>query len=1257
VTAEYDQYDLIGSFAPSSTWARNRLLASRICHSATLSNTHDAMNETPRLRSAYPSTPQSGLRPRVINDGLRRSFGAPNGSTYSPSPRTSPSVKQPVGQSNAPSKADTLIPLDVVDAPSQRAYLAGLYLALLAWKLSNYWQIQDELDSTWYFLKWVAIDMLFLFGVPALHIPWLEWSFFTTLTIFLIHFIADVFLMFQIPIPLIAGGAALLKIVYDRELSISDHRVDPADILHNSSIILGRQIIQILPEGSAILNPEKEAFCLDAHTTAVQIPIQINQTTPAFVELVRFDLDTYENDTITISSKQVRQMKRQADKLFPKSDKSNPRLLKYPVRKTGLYRLQRVVDESKLEVRRRNFDTLVAPCPGVTIATEKADKCKGDLSDIALNVTGVPPFKVTYSKKIKNQQSTSSVQTIQPPGLDSPLNLDQISGTLIDPRKINLDWARSLTVTVPINESLISDGAWSYTVEQVEDGSGNVVKYPTEQDEQKSSLVDIRQQRITVHNRPGMFFDGCSSEQAMQVAREDSVRMPLKMKSSGPLADADWPLHLVYTFAPEVADSIIPTIETETFDMNQDKKTPRFSRAGKYSLDTIYSRFCAGEISEPSSCIVTNPARPDVSLTKEELSDTCAGNTVGLKIDFDFTGTPPFNLRYSVSHDGKPEVKVTNFDGLRGQLEFRPTVAGSYVYEFLDIQDKFYRAISLEHKHLVLKQDLKPPASARFVSHLDTVHACLDQEVAVDVRLYGEPPWKLDYEIVQGGKRKKVSGNSDNALYSIMTPPLSSGGLQSLILTKVEDKSKCPESMRQELTIDVRRERPRAAFGDINGQRGVLALEGKPIRIPLRLNGNGPWTVEMINKDISSPPSIHTLRQANAVIDVYQPGTYELLSVHDTCPGVVDPTANMFKVQWIGRPALQISDSTVTRKDDTTFRKSDVCEGEDDALAISLSGNPPYTVKYEQKSQPLKGAASVSNKAPITAAIGSASIQMDTSKAGDYTYTFKELSDDRYTHSKKHFQPVTVRQKVQPLPSAKFTNPGKTYGYCKNSSPDTETETIPIILDGAPPFSLEISIAHHGSVRPEIVRLKDIPTNSLSWTLPRRTLDLGIHSVSIRAVKDSCGCARTIDQDPSSVRIMVSDPPTIIPLESQTDYCVGEHVSFSLSGQAPFAVFYTFQGRDRKATSSSTTFRRIADGAGEFVITGISDNASGKCKADKEIRKVVHPMPSVKISRGRESRVEIHEGGEVEILFEFGGTPPFEFTYVHPATLLSFIVL
>lgn len=52
-----------------------------------------------------------------------------------------------------------------------------------------------------------------------------------------------------IKIPIEAGLAAVARHLYDRELSISENRVKPASILHNSSLIMGKQIINILPEG------------------------------------------------------------------------------------------------------------------------------------------------------------------------------------------------------------------------------------------------------------------------------------------------------------------------------------------------------------------------------------------------------------------------------------------------------------------------------------------------------------------------------------------------------------------------------------------------------------------------------------------------------------------------------------------------------------------------------------------------------------------------------------------------------------------------------------------------------------------------------------------------------------------------------------------------------------------------------------------------------------------------------------------------
>ena len=139
------------------------------------------MSATPRLQSAFPQTPQT-------NERIGRRVGG--FANDKPIP-----VKPTAQDPNAP-----LIPFEVIDAPSQRRYVVAFYAALNAWRFYEWWVSSSELDSTWLFLKWIAIDGVFLFALPALRIPWLEWAFSTTLALFLIHAVANVFLMFHIPV-------------------------------------------------------------------------------------------------------------------------------------------------------------------------------------------------------------------------------------------------------------------------------------------------------------------------------------------------------------------------------------------------------------------------------------------------------------------------------------------------------------------------------------------------------------------------------------------------------------------------------------------------------------------------------------------------------------------------------------------------------------------------------------------------------------------------------------------------------------------------------------------------------------------------------------------------------------------------------------------------------------------------------------------------------------------------------------------------
>lgn len=232
---------------------------------------------------------------------------------------------------------------------------------------------------------------------------------------------------------------------------------------------------------------------------------------------------------------------------------------------------------------------------------------------------------------------------------------------------------------------------------------------------------------------------------------------------------------------------------------------------------------------------------------------------------------------------------------------------------------------------------------------------------------------------------------------------------------------------------------------------------------------------------------------------------------------------------------------------------------------------------------------------------------METTKAGLYTYTFSALADNLYNSDKRKFEPVILEQRVNAKPSASFVKPGQSFKYCMSES-DTE-DTIPIALTGVAPFSVEIEIKHQSGSVPETYNIPSINSNTYGIHIPRQHLRLGTQHVRIRNVRDSRGCQQKTEINGPSVQVTLYDAPAIYPLESRTDYCVGERIAYTLSGTPPFEILYTFNGAQRKAKSATTDFRRIAETPGEFAIVSISDKAS-ECRAAVNILKNIHPLPS-----------------------------------------------
>ncbi|KAF5003394.1 hypothetical protein FDECE_10051 [Fusarium decemcellulare] len=1196
---------------------------------------------TPRLRSGFPATPATAAR-RYNNQQTPSSAGSPSSSKgsslKSPTLPLAPENLQPQTAATQP-----VIPLTVLDAPQQRLYAFGVYVLLWAWKLYDWLQVVEDGDTSWFlFLKWIFIDFAFLFGVPELRIPWLELSQPVVTTVFSLHLVLNYMLMFNIPIPWQSWLLGFAKVLYDREISVSEHNVKVSTILNNHSLIMGKQIINILPEGTAVLNPEQHPFCLSGKPKNVaSLPIYFNATIPAEIELVRIDLDTNKEETIKISHREVGRVAKQIREHTADQTTSGFQW-DYPVKKSGVYRLGKVLDEYKLEVQRTTKDTYVVPCPQARIrSSNDAQRCIQELSDLSLDVVGTPPLKIVYSRTINGKDHSFHFQSLQPDGFSSPLL--GASSSLVPDDQDNISWVRPSKVTVGLNESMTASGAWEYSVDEVHDAFGNVVKYAASDDETDKTRPKGLTHRFTVKERPQVRLDGCDLRNPIKVAKGGTAKLPVEFSLANALDDTSH--ELTWEFSPidsltnsgEHGDQVSPG----SYYAKNSQDKPRVSEPGLYTLKSVSSGSCKGEVHEPSSCLLLNPLEPSLSIRSEDIPDKCAGNSIGLRVDLDLVGTPPFVVRYDVETDGHIDKEVHRVGGLRSQLELVPKMAGRHKYIFKSIGDAIYPSLPLTGDDKVLEQVVKPAASAMIVSPSRTIPACLDSEVELDVVLYGDAPFNLEWEIVHDGKRKseKVTG-IETSTFRIKTATLRKGGEYILALSSVQDKRGCRTFLQDQVKISVRRQQPRAAFGFVEHKQKITAVEDTPLRLPLRLQGEAPFTISYKNLDGSGEVMTKHASSANDFLFVRSRGTYELIDIRDhQCPGSIEPTAAKFEVDWFPRPKISLIESPSITPSDSLFIKQDICEGDIDGFEVNLKGSPPYHVQYEVKHKPFQGSTAISRK-EFDAALSKAAISMDTSKAGDYIYKFSALADNLYD-SDKNFDPLIIKQRVNAKPSASFTKPGQSFKYCMEEQ--EHEDKIPITLAGVPPFYVEVEIKHQAGAPSETYRIPSIDSNSYGMRIPRQHLRLGAQQVRIRTVRDARGCQRKYEIGGPSVQIQLFEAPSIYPLESRRDYCVGERIAYTLSGTPPFDIAYDFNGR-WNAKSQTTNFRRIAEKPGDFVITSVSDKAS-ECRAAVNIPKTIHPLPSVQISRGKQSRVDIHEGNEVDILFEFWGTPPFEFTY------------
>jgi nucleoporin POM152 len=685
------------------------------------------------------------------------------------------------------------------------------------------------------------------------------------------------------------------------------------------------------------MNPDGLPFCIDSKHPSVNIPLHFNQTSPIHIELLRFDFDTNTNETITLSSKERRRIY---------EDKENTiSLISYSVKKPGLYRLHKVIDESKLEVQRRMSDTLVVNCPQVSVTSTGPDRCLGDLSDLTMEIEGTAPLKIIYTRTSNREESTHHFQSIQPENFVSPLLGSPRATTLIVPGTQDFSWARTHRIKVPLNESMIPGGQWLYSIDEIHDATGNVANFSArgEDGERVYPKGSNLEYAFMVHERPVAQLVGCDTRDPLMVANGKTAQMPVNypyyVKNPHSSHTLTWKFSPLNTLTASGDHG--SNVTTDKFVAKMAHDSPTIREAGLYTLIGVESEHCQGEIREPASCLLLNPPKPQLSIHAENINDKCAGNSIGLMVDLDLIGTPPFVVRYDIMVKGKTTSESVEVPGLRHQLELRPKNAGHFQYQFTSIDDAVYEGEKLGGNDLFLEQNVKPPASAQLRRQSSIIDACIEEPVVMNVELSGEKPFTLEYELIHDGKKKKqkVTG-IESDVYRIETDPLVNGGEYSLALVSVQDKTGCRIFLKGEAKFTVRHQRPKASFGHIEGKLTTTEIEGRKVKLPLRLTGRAPWTVKYRNLD-DTPEKIieEKATSTNDVITVSQKGRYEILEVSDNqCPGTVDPLASTFEVDWLPRPEIRLASTAALIPDGDKYIKREVCEGDVDAVEINLIG-------------------------------------------------------------------------------------------------------------------------------------------------------------------------------------------------------------------------------------------------------------------------------------------------------------------------------
>ncbi|KAJ1023153.1 hypothetical protein NDA16_003306 [Ustilago loliicola] len=940
-------------------------------------------------------------------------------------------------------------------------------------------------------------------------------------------------------------------------------------------------------------------------------------------------------------------------------------------------------------------------------------KCPGDRADFAAQVSGVAPLELEYCRVFdplspagsssrhrdsSRQEYKRKISRISPPHHTSPLLLPEAEALLSPTERLALarertraasrrndagsedfSWAKSVDVDLPLSSiDLELPGNYTYALESVTDACGNKVavhphRHPGLSLAQKArnkikgdgEHAATYQQSVVVHSRRSVAFDPrqCRPGHPLPLLRnvkgiDLTVQSPLDAEQVG-----DWNVNV--SFQPDntaaakglwARDAASASTMQLTLAAHSSRVPLAIEKPGTYRIDDIAGPYCSGEVGSPWTCEVVDVPPPTAQINFSSIEDRCAG-PVGVKAMSVLTGTPPFQLEYEVTKQGRhPERKTrTIFDQTRDELDFRPDVDGAVTYKFVKLHDSNYRGIPLDGPSFT--QVFHPLSSAEFTApiraHDDraVMQSCSGKQAEADVRFSGAGPWDLTYAVRAGDgvETKVVEGITESPHKLKIDIPKSvaaSGGLVTVSLVKIRDARGCEKSLAtRDLNVEVRRVQPSVGFLPIKADKGrhLEVLSGKAARLPIRLSGQGPWYVDYSYKAHESAEEVHlvaSLHNVDGELMAEHPGLYKIKRIRDNyCPGTVLEGQEDYRISVRPQPHVQFAGDAGVGARNGSLIRAPVCRGQPDSVDIVMSGHFPVDVEYEHiapswsASSEAEASAALASaahevalhgkrrKTAFTSALNTTNLELSTALPGWHTYILNTVGDAVYPPSRlQDFStdsPRRLEQMVFPLPSAAFASTASKHNrpsLCVGDGLD-RLESLPVLkLQGQAPFTVTFEVvsassssaAASGTGAYRFTR-SGIKTNEYKLDLNKDEFAFnskGLWSIRVVQLTDANDCQSALvheskrpGQDDKAMVIEVAETADIAAVSTREDYCIGELVEFSLQGSPPWTVSYDFNGKSAQAAVSKAEFSRVAEKPGVLTIKSVA-HQQNQCRRD-----------------------------------------------------------